>query len=476
MTMPIHSTAASDIRRFLVSLASVFVLLCSWVSEAEVNVAYAQANAAPSMGGAIGAMVANQAAWLGFSVSGAQVAATLSAISSEAGALASRAAVAAGVAVASVTMVEIASAAGMVLVPTTLGVDTLPQWQFNANGTVTVTPGNPGTGPSSYPPLGPGVSFYTSSDSGCSGYCAGSVYGVAEAYVSVLNSKKGATVYGVGSCTSAVPYSCTITASTSGGPTFVNSTMNIYAGQNAYSGQSCSTGLIGSGSCVADVPPPLPPQTPLTGPPSSAGAGTSAADQASPLNPVVAAAVANALWADAAAQPGYEGLPYSPTAAITAAQASAAQVSLGGSWPTVGSFVGSAGAVVGGTGSNAVTVPDTPASSAAANPASSSSTSSSSSETQDLCAANPSILACADLGTASAGSLPASTVNVSLSPVSVGGPANPVCPAPMEVSVFGSQVQFAFDPVCQFATDVNPIVLVACSFAAALIVAGGLRS
>ena len=68
-------------------------------------------------------------------------------------------------------------------------------------------------------------------------------------------------------------------------------------------------------------------------------ADLSMADKEKPLNPAIVAAIANQLWKQAAGQPGYAGLPYSYSNAITPGDVSTWQAANPGEYPTVGEFV-----------------------------------------------------------------------------------------------------------------------------------------
>ncbi|MBA4214260.1 MAG: hypothetical protein C0449_14385 [Polaromonas sp.] len=62
-------------------------------------------------------------------------------------------------------------------------------------------------------------------------------------------------------------------------------------------------------------------------------------EKAKPVNPQLVAAVANTLWQQAAAQPGYAGLPYPASNPISTEEAQAWMEANPGIWPTVGDFV-----------------------------------------------------------------------------------------------------------------------------------------
>jgi len=110
---------------------------------------------------------------------------------------------------------------------------------------------------------------------------------------------------------------------------------------------------------------------------TDAAGQVSTADQTEQLNSLILAALANALWQSAVAEPDYAGLPYPVAVPITPAMAGQAESAMGSSAPTVGSFTGG-GAVAGSASGSVVsdvptagTTPDTGASTpAATNPTS----------------------------------------------------------------------------------------------------------
>ncbi len=83
---------------------------------------------------------------------------------------------------------------------------------------------------------------------------------------------------------------------------------------------------------------------------------------------------------------------------------------------------------------------------------------------------------CAQFGSAASGAVGVSGVSISLSPVSVGGPSNPVCPLPVTFSMFGVSYALSYDPLCRLAQGVAPVVIGLCALAAGLIVVAGIRS
>lgn len=339
------------------------------------QVAYAQTRPM-SFGSTLGALVAANAAANGFSPMDPRVAATAAAIGARAAALAAAAASAAGTAVGAVSWGAVAAAAGVGAMlgayPVSLGNDTLTQWQFNHDGSVSVYPpptGAPPGGGSS--PVGGTVSPYAALENGApywqwNGFTGSSPDAVAEA----LMETSGASGWEM-SCTldsSGNVATCTGKQYNSNGTVGAPGISGV-ARHASWSGSECTSGMgNGSGGCAAFKPQqPPPPPPPVNMSPSAAAAGTSAADQADSLNPKVAAATVDALWSSVASQPGYQGLPYPVNAPVTGAQAAGVESSIGASWPTVGSFTGGAGTVAGGstTAPFSTSIPD------ASNPASS---------------------------------------------------------------------------------------------------------
>lgn len=181
-----------------------------------------------------------------------------------------------------------------------------------------------------------------------------------------------------------------------------------------------------------------------------------------PLPVPLVAAMANQLWQDASAAPGYAGIPYSATAPISAADIAASPVQA-----TFNDLVNATPAQVG-----ASTIPFS--TTGTYSTSAGSTTSSGGTTIDDMCVNNPNSVACSTLGSApSAPTLPASSVQVPMTPWSV-GPSSGTCPADKTVNVFGQQLSFSFSPVCKFAQGVQPIVLVLCALAAALIVVAGI--
>lgn len=93
----------------------------------------------------------------------------------------------------------------------------------------------------------------------------------------------------------------------------------------------------------------------------------------------------------------------------------------------------------------------------------------------NLCEAYPDIIACAKFGEAEpAPALPESTVSLDFDPVTMTG-EDGSCPAPIELPMFGGTYALSWQPICDFATGVRPVILVLGWIAAGGIVFGSVR-
>jgi len=133
-----------------------------------------------------------------------------------------------------------------------------------------------------------------------------------------------------------------------------NSLQSLYLQQNSPYG--CDSGFsYSSGRCKTLTAPNSPPPGQQTKKPELAADDLTAEQKALPVNPKIIADIANQAWQQAAAQPGYQGLPYSYTDPVTVADVQAWQASNPGSYPSVGDAVSSA--VNPSTGTVPVTTP-----------------------------------------------------------------------------------------------------------------------
>jgi len=100
---------------------------------------------------------------------------------------------------------------------------------------------------------------------------------------------------------------------------------------------TCQPGFVyKTSSCIA-VPLTTVPDAKVTA--QQAIDALTPAELAKPLNPSIVATLADKAWKDAAAQPGYDGIPYVATDPITAAEVDAWRQANPASWPTVQDFV-----------------------------------------------------------------------------------------------------------------------------------------
>lgn len=100
---------------------------------------------------------------------------------------------------------------------------------------------------------------------------------------------------------------------------------------------TCQPGFVyRSSSCIA-VPAQVPADSKVSA--QAAINALPASELAKPLNPAVVAALADKAWRDAAARPGYSGLPYIATDPITATDLQTVRDAEPSRWPTVQDFV-----------------------------------------------------------------------------------------------------------------------------------------
>ncbi|MBO3033057.1 hypothetical protein J2A69_00855 [Burkholderia pseudomallei] len=93
----------------------------------------------------------------------------------------------------------------------------------------------------------------------------------------------------------------------------------------------------------------------------------------------------------------------------------------------------------------------------------------------DICALHPEASACAPLGSASDVAVNSDAKRISLSPLSI-GLTKGVCPEPKRVVVFGSELSFSYEPLCEFALKLRPLVLLLGALLAGVIFVTGLAA
>lgn len=479
--------------RFGSFILSCGVLLFGILFTAPHDVVYARALAAgggPSVGEVIAEIAAKKIADLGFtSAEQSVIAATYAAMSNVAEA--------AGASAWLGVLGKVAGPLGFLLEPTPLGKDTLTAWQLNHDGTVSVshvTPGTSGGGSASpFSPLQSGAPYFCVI--GGQGSCAAFYGSSAEALLqeSMQQQSDNPVVDGVSS------NGCDVDSNGSGSCSYTvvsrftpaaGTVQTLKVGRisdgNGFPFGSCDSGMYvdGGGGCVAyEVTKSLPPVDESV---SSAISAIPSSDLDASLSPDIVAALADALWQQASAQPGYSGIPYPASNPITSADAGAVQSASPSGWPGVGSVASPATAPSGASSPfqipspSASTDPGTgtgtdPGTGSGTDPGTGGDSGSPPSDTPDLCQLDPSIIACQQPGSATAPTLPSSGATVSVTPVTVGA-SNGVCPSPVNVSVLGIDLSFSYQPECDFMSRVRPFILATCGIIAALVFGAGLKS
>ncbi|MGX7005134.1 virulence factor TspB C-terminal domain-related protein [Caballeronia sp. KNU42] len=209
------------------------------------------------------------------------------------------------------------------------------------------------------------------------------------------------------------------------------------------------------------------PPGPVSGSLSNLQSSITSSMLSQPVSQPLLADMANQLWRDAAAQPGYNGEPYSPANPITAQDIATAPVS-----PTWNDLL-TAPAPIGTT-----VIPISPTASTSVSTSTGTTPASGTTTTSDVnpCLEDPTASACQPLGSApTPPPIPASSVTVTMSPWDI-GPSSGSCPAPLTVSAFGAPLTFDYSAICTFAERVQPLILALCALGAALIVVMGLKS
>lgn len=80
-------------------------------------------------------------------------------------------------------------------------------------------------------------------------------------------------------------------------------------------------------------------------------------------------------------------------------------------------------------------------------------------KTPDLCEKNPDIVACQKLGTIDAKPLAQSSVPLSIKKDEGFGPANGTCPAARSLTLMGRTYSFSWQPMCDFASAIRPLLI-----------------
>jgi hypothetical protein len=305
--------------------------------------AFAQALPVSRMQSAISAAIQQKAIKRGFAQNDPRFGSTLNLVSGTLGSVAgaSAAAVVAG-AVTAPAWATVASAAGvgaLVTAGVTLAVGGLVDWIFPSD-------------PASTTPI---TQHYNQAQPMGNGLVAGGPYwrtsilsidgsdamSVIQTAIS-LNWVDTATVsYRAGTCTSSTnptKVSCLVskvTKATGYEQTGYAAISATYVTSGAVA--NCQAGYVYKPSSCIPVPSAQPADVALSA--QAAINNLSAQELAKPLNPELVAVLADKTWRDAAAQPGYSGLPYLATDPISSTEVDAWRQANPSSWPTVQDYV-----------------------------------------------------------------------------------------------------------------------------------------
>lgn len=328
-------------------MRKIFVLLiCFLVLVPRV---FAQALPVSPMQNAVSGVMQQKMISRGFAANDPRFGATLSSASSTIGGVAGTTAAAITVgAVTAPAWVTVALAAGVGAVVTyavTLGLDALVNWLFRTDGKIDQLAG----GNLSYDANGfnAGDTVWRYRDFGGQTHYGGSPEPLARQFRYDDLVRQGVTQPSEPTC-------------------FANGSVGYYCGNyqvtlDGTAPVTCGRGMQAIGStCVAysyPLPNQVQTQTGLT--PQQAINNLSSTDKDKQLNPVILAALADQAWKNAAAQPGYNGLPYQAADPITQADAARWQAANPNSWPKVSDFVNPQATPSGGTAASPWVLPNT---------------------------------------------------------------------------------------------------------------------
>ena len=243
-------------------------------------------------------------------------------------------------------------AVALVGVAVTLAVTGAVTWIFTSDGHIQegVNPASPNTpaGLAAPPVIYCGDNYVCATS--IAGYCGGQ-----PPHAGGYNGQQGTFIYAMGAdghCHAQFKFDTTSTTVDLGALADPKkSTANI---------SSCpGINLIANaGICPAsNFPEPSPAPVKTAG---DAVADVPAAEKLKPLNPVIVADMANEMWREAAAAPGYAGIPYDATKPITVADVATYEAANPTTYPTVGDFVSPQTAPAGSPATSPFTLPTSP--------------------------------------------------------------------------------------------------------------------
>ncbi|MGQ7936994.1 hypothetical protein [Paraburkholderia sp. D1E] len=285
----------------------------------------------------IAAAVEAKASQLGYTSLSEVVQATEAAMSN----VAAQAAASEGTTAAWLTLPAALRAAALLTVPTPLGNDSVDQWTYNADGTVTIS-GNPqvtggGVTPQ-FPALTSGGVLWVGPGSACEGADA---QAAGQSCLQMYAAEYDYVSWNVPCTQSGNSAVCSGTAVTNTGQNRAPS-FTVTLSPNTYSGATCATGLYYNGACQSYVSgTPAPTVTTQTLSPAAAIADIPSTDDSIPLGPTIIAGLADALWQNASQNPGYDGIPYPVDNPITSSDASSVESGSPSSWPSIGAATSS---------------------------------------------------------------------------------------------------------------------------------------
>lgn len=368
-------------RAILVLFLSAF-LLAAQVQEV-------RAQAAPAfnsvVNNAVGKIIQYKAGAQGLAANSNVVAATMNGVGGAASVVAAGVAssLVAGTAIAWLPLLATAAAVGVTTVVVTAGV----QWAFGSDGKVTVSGAAVPQQQYQIPAATAGTKYYATTDPNGKLVGGTTMQAAAEAYLDAYRTNNSGCVSGSiasGNCKtvaqvygSPISYSsplcssstlsCTYTYSGGPyGPTAKSSSIGLYGPtySQAAAPSGCATGTWSAGSCISLSSDAMAQLSASNGPTpqtlSQAIAAVPSSVQSQALDAGLLATMANKLWQQAAQIPGYQGLPYSMSNPITAADVSAWQAANPSLYPSVGDALSPvAPAATAGTAIPVVPMPNT---------------------------------------------------------------------------------------------------------------------
>ncbi len=269
----------------------------------------------PRFGQAMAGVIETKASSMGFAANDPRIAATEAGIGTVLTGIAVSLASAAGLPLWATIAVG-----GLTAVAVSLGVGALTSWLFNADRSVSVAGAGTGgitAGGSAYTVVGPDGATYVGGDG-------------AGIQLAALEAAYSYAWHGIAYNSSA------------GGLNYYDAYAND-DNHHTYLTIGTATPVTASATCSGymrnDVCVPGTPPAPVIQAPSDAVAAVPSGDMTLPVNPQILAAAANNAWQQAAAQPGYQGVPYQASNPVTSTDVEAWRSANASAYPTVGDLL-----------------------------------------------------------------------------------------------------------------------------------------